>query len=98
MQRPRGLPAAQRVDSGRNRGIEGGRHREARPNHQWKQDEDYGQIRAALHYVVRVGLRFLRRRAAKIPRDHLPERRHVLSADAGNRSFRRWPVHRLEIA
>src|SRR6266446_5420258 len=47
---------------------------ETSPDHQGKQEEDHDQIGTALNYVVRVGFRLLRRRAAKILRDHFPER------------------------
>jgi len=93
--------SAQRtVDIGRTR-IEGGRHREG-PSKSTIGNRTKITVRYALRCTTwyELGLRFLRRRAAKITRDHLPERR---TTPVGRRretvlSGRCRQYHRLEIA
>ncbi len=47
-----GLLAAKHRHSGRKRGRDGGRHRQARPDHQGEQNEDHEQVGDALKHVI----------------------------------------------
>ena len=56
------------------------------------------EIGCPLNQVVGTSVRFIRRVAAKILSHHVPIARQLLSPGAGNRSFRKWPLNRLEMA
>ncbi len=73
MQSPRGLAASKKDDGPGNGGGEGGRHGEASPDHERKEDEDDGDVGGALEHVVGVGSRFARRRAVEGLREDAAE-------------------------
>jgi hypothetical protein len=65
VKRARGLLAAEHIDGRRNRGNKGGRHRQARPDHQREQNEDHEQVGEPLQHVIRPGFASLGRSKRK---------------------------------
>ena len=74
MNRARGLLAAEHSDGGGKRGRDGGRHRQARPDHQGEQNEDHEQVGEPLKHVVGPGFCFIRPLEAQMVRDYSRER------------------------
>jgi len=67
------LAAAEDIDRCGNGGVERGGECEAGPDDEREEDEDDGKIGGALDDVVGVGFGWVRRRAAEIVCDDLPE-------------------------
>ena len=97
MKRARGLLAAEQIDGRRNRGNKSGRHRQARPDHQGKQNEDHEQVGEPLEHVIRPGFRRARPLEAQMAGDRRRERPPRKIGPAGSKFFRKWPVNKPEI-